>query len=405
MMRHDPTAQNNEAPFSFEELFFSRTDERGIILSGNSVFQRISQYSWDELLKKPHNIIRHTDMPKAVFWLLWDTIKKGDPIGAYVKNRAKDGRYYWVYAIVTPIDGGFLSVRLKPSGPFFSVVEQEYAALAAAERRDGLKPAESAQLLLGRLAELGFKDYNAFMAAALAQVITSRDDQLGKGHDKSIGCFGELVTAAESLMKQADHIFEAYGKSQYVPLNLQVQAAQLGADGATIGVISSNYIIISDEIKQHLDSFLTSAKQVLSTITSGLFLTCVARIQGEVLEFFHQEGGAEEEANAQETGYLEQQRHIYQEKAATGLRAIVRQAEQFMQSCTEMKRMAAALEVTRVMGKVESARLNQEGSGLNELINDLYAFQQAIAEGLKEIENMNRHITNHITQLLPRKNG
>jgi hypothetical protein len=54
-----------EAPFSFEELFFSRTDARGIILAGNSVFQRISQYDWDALIKKPHNIIRHPDMPKG----------------------------------------------------------------------------------------------------------------------------------------------------------------------------------------------------------------------------------------------------------------------------------------------------------------------------------------------------
>lgn len=92
-----------EVPFTFEELFFSRTNWRGVILAGNSVFQRVSLYSWDELIQKPHNVIRHPDMPKGVFWLLWDTIKKGEPVGAYVKNRAKDGRYYWVFAIVTPI--------------------------------------------------------------------------------------------------------------------------------------------------------------------------------------------------------------------------------------------------------------------------------------------------------------
>ena len=123
----------DEVPFSLAELFFSRTDERGIILAGNSIFQRISMYAWEELLKKPHNIIRHPHMPKAVFWLLWETIKKGEPIGAYVKNRAKDGRYYWVFAIVTPIEGGYLSVRLKPSSAFLQVVEQEYKTLVDLE--------------------------------------------------------------------------------------------------------------------------------------------------------------------------------------------------------------------------------------------------------------------------------
>ena len=57
---------DNEVPFTFEELFFSRTDWRGVILAGNSVFQRVSLYDWDELIQKPHNVIRHPDMPKGV---------------------------------------------------------------------------------------------------------------------------------------------------------------------------------------------------------------------------------------------------------------------------------------------------------------------------------------------------
>ncbi|HPE46849.1 MAG TPA: PAS domain-containing protein [Hyphomonas sp.] len=97
----------NESRFEFNELFFSRTDESGIIKFGNSVFQRVSVYEWDELLNKPHKIIRNPDTPRAVFRLLWDSIKSGSPIGAYVKNRAKDGRYYWVFAIVTPVEGGY----------------------------------------------------------------------------------------------------------------------------------------------------------------------------------------------------------------------------------------------------------------------------------------------------------
>jgi len=83
---------SDEISFAIEELFYSRTDQSGIILSGNSVFQRVSIYGWNELSGRPHKIVRHPDMPRAVFFLLWDTIKKGQPVGAYVKNRAKDGR-------------------------------------------------------------------------------------------------------------------------------------------------------------------------------------------------------------------------------------------------------------------------------------------------------------------------
>jgi len=62
------------APFKERELFFSRTDKRGVIQSGNSVFQRVSDYTWDDLLGAPHKNNRHKDMPKAVFWLMWHTI-------------------------------------------------------------------------------------------------------------------------------------------------------------------------------------------------------------------------------------------------------------------------------------------------------------------------------------------
>lgn len=394
-------------PFSFEELFFSRTDERGIILAGNSVFQRISMYEWDELIKKPHNLIRHEDMPKAVFWLLWETIKKGEPIGAYVKNKAKDGRYYWVFAIVTPVEGGYLSVRLKPSSPVFKVVEQEYKGLLAIEQGKKLRPNESAVALLKRIGELGFADYGALMATALSHEVVARDAALGRAPDPAIAYFDELVKAAQSLLKQANVIFDAYAKNEYVPLNLRIQAAQLGEEGGTIGVISNNYNIISTEIKNSLDSFIASAQEVFHTINSGLFLLCTARIQGEVLELFRKEieSGDTTHHQAEESGYLEKQQKTYHQKAMAGLYAITKQAIRFHQACTDMKRLAAALEVTRVMGKVESARLTVKKDGLTELIDDLEVFQSSVAEGLKEIEQMNRSIQYNTQQLLDGTNG
>lgn len=96
---------DGEVPFLIDELFFSRIDERGRIKSGNDVFQRVSQYGWDEMIDRPHNIIRHPTMPRAVFQVLWDRIRGGVPAGAYVKNLAKVGRHYRVFAVVTPLRG------------------------------------------------------------------------------------------------------------------------------------------------------------------------------------------------------------------------------------------------------------------------------------------------------------
>ncbi|MFO1183379.1 MAG: PAS domain-containing protein [Bauldia sp.] len=392
-----------EVPFSFEELFFSRTDGRGVILSGNSVFQRISHYSWDELLDKPHSLIRHPDMPRAVFWLLWETIKKGEPIGAYVKNRAKDGRYYWVFAIVTPVDDGYLSVRLKPSA-LLPLVAEEYRGLLALSTAGKLSPEASAGVLLKRLGELGFANYSAFMATALAKELATRDAELGRPADRMLASFEDLVGAAKSLLDQSGKIFAVYDTAKYVPLNLKIHAAQLGSQGVTIAVISDNYGIISGEIREHMAHFVSSAEGVLKSIYDGLFLICVAKVQHEAAEFFHHEkadgGGAGEEANEREAALLERQQRAYQEKAAAGLRRIVEETQRFQQDCSEMKRLATALEVTRIMGKMECSRLLAVKGGLHQLIDDLATFQTAVSEALKDIERENRTIERYSGRML-----
>ncbi len=125
----------SESPFNANELFFSRTDARGIILGGNSVFVRVSEFSTEELLNKPHNIIRHPEMPKAVFKLLWSYLLTGKSIVAYVKNRSKSGKYYWVLAYATPISNGFLSIRLKPTSKLFNLIPSLYREMLTLESR------------------------------------------------------------------------------------------------------------------------------------------------------------------------------------------------------------------------------------------------------------------------------
>lgn len=393
---------DREVPFSFAELFFSRTDERGVILSGNRVFQRISHYDWDELLNKPHSLIRHPDMPRAVFWLLWETIAKGEPIGAYVKNRAKDGRFYWVFAIVTPVEGGYLSVRLKPSA-LLPLVESEYRGLLEASTAAKWSPEESAAVLLKRLGELGFPNYGSFMATALAKELAARDAELGRPVDRMLACFEELVTAAKSLLDQSGKIFLIYDSAKYVPLNLKIHAAQLGERGVTIAVISDNYGIISGEIKAHMAHFVSSAEEVLKSIYDGLFLLGTAKVQHEVAEFFHHENASGEGAagaDEHEAALLERQLAAYQQKAADALRRIADQAARFQHDCGEMKRLATNLEVARIMGKMESSRLVFVKSGLDQLIDDLASFQVTIVESLKEIERENRAIQRNSMRML-----
>ncbi len=85
------------------ELIISRTDTKGFITYANEAFAKISGYDAKELMGKPHNIVRHRDMPSAVFKSLWESIRKGDMWKGAIKNLRKDGGYYWVWAEVSPV--------------------------------------------------------------------------------------------------------------------------------------------------------------------------------------------------------------------------------------------------------------------------------------------------------------
>jgi hypothetical protein len=394
------TPANAEVPFAIEEIFFSRTNEKGHILFGNSVFQRISHYPWSELCRKPHNIIRHPDMPRAVFWLLWDTIAKGEPVGAYVKNMAKDGRFYWVFAIVTPIEGGYLSVRIKPTGALLPIVEREYAALLAAEKAHRLKPAESAKILLSRLSELGFPDYGAFMATALSQEIKARDEKLGRALDKATVHFEGLAKESAALLKHATSAVADHTAHRYVPFNLRVHAAQLGEAGVTIGVIAMNYDVLATALEAMMSDFIACAQKLFSAVNKGLFLVGTAKIQHEASEDFKTESLAGELAPSGEIALLEEQRCSYEARAADGLRAIVTDAQHFEQACLELKQAVLALGTTRIMGKMESARLAKTDSGLADLLGDLERYQASMTESIQKMLTMSRCIEHDAGRLL-----
>jgi len=97
----------------------SETNSKGIITFANEQFCNVAEYSLAELLNQPHNLVRHKDMPKVAFEDLWRTIKSGKVWQGYVKNKTKNGGYYWVYATVYPYknDSGeqcYMSCRRKP---------------------------------------------------------------------------------------------------------------------------------------------------------------------------------------------------------------------------------------------------------------------------------------------------
>jgi PAS domain S-box-containing protein len=125
-----PVTQN-ETTFKDSDVLVSQTDAGGKLVFVNKVFIEVSGFTNEELIGQPHNIVRHPDMPVEAFEDLWRDLKAGKPWNGYVKNRTKNGNYYWVLASATPIieNGqitGYISIRTKPDSNMVATVSRIY---------------------------------------------------------------------------------------------------------------------------------------------------------------------------------------------------------------------------------------------------------------------------------------
>ena len=122
---------NKEIILTKDIMIVSETDEKGNILYANADFCKIAGFSREELIGKPHNLVRHFDMPKDAFGDLWKTINNGNVWKGIVKNKTKQGEFYWVNATVYPsktVDGKkrYISVRVKPTQEEIDIATKLY---------------------------------------------------------------------------------------------------------------------------------------------------------------------------------------------------------------------------------------------------------------------------------------
>ena len=161
------TQKGNELFFGEDQFVVSKTDLKGKITYVNDLCIVMCGYSEKVMIGAVHNILRHPDLPRAVFKLLWDKVQAGDEIFAYVKNRTKSGQFYWVHAYITPITDtktntiiGYHSVRRSPSQKSLSIIEPLYTKMLKAEKESGVQA--SLSLLENTLSHLKVS-YDAFI--------------------------------------------------------------------------------------------------------------------------------------------------------------------------------------------------------------------------------------------------
>ncbi|MEP4038171.1 PAS domain-containing protein [Pseudophaeobacter sp.] len=386
-----------EAPFGLDEVFISRTDDRGVIKAANHVFKRVAHYEWDELLGAPHRIIRHPDMPKGVFQLLWDTLKRGECMGAYVKNKTKDGLYYWVFAVVVPCPGGFLSARLRPSSAIFEDVQKAYADLLQAEKDDELSPEDSAEVLKGWIQSKGFENYHHFATTALTEELLSRSEALHNAPDKKILQLRQTVSDAGTLVTETEALIKEFDGMRTIPHNLRVIASRIEPAGGPVTVLSQNYGSMSAEMSNWFEANVmgenSNFNKIKDAVSNRLFVEGMTRVLEECADLLTQErrqlGNVDIEKERKILADLvKRERQL----AGDGGEQINFEADRIQRACNIMHRQFLGLSTTRVLCKIEAARLPKDGETLDDIINQLGDFQRCIAKRLHNIAKLSEQI-------------
>ncbi|MFN8224939.1 MAG: PAS domain-containing protein [Gaiellales bacterium] len=409
---------DRESPFEVDELFFSTTDRKGIIRSGNDVFVRVSGWSFPELVGAPHNLIRHPDMPRAVFKLLWDTISVGGTVAAYVKNMAKDGSYYWVLAVVEPVGDGYLSVRMKPTSPVLATVAGLYASVAAEETRleeSGVPRKEaiaaSTKLLLDGLNAAGFPDYASFMRLVIPTELAARESAMSReSHRRRAGgsTLAEIVTScgtlhdylstlfanldsyrslSEALQRKSTFVLGLADDIRLFSLNALIASTRLDHGGASLSVISD---IMRDRSREtaaiigDLDERVAEVKPLLQDLG---FELGIAKLQTEMTLGFAESLALSERDEADDHLIRDDILALttcLSQSVATIVDRLGRVDAQLSQVAHHVGRLAHQLrflEALHLNGRVEAARLDSSA-----------AFGQLFAEIGGQIEAAGREI-------------
>ncbi len=376
---------SSETIFEDTSLLVSRTDTRGVILSANKAFQEVCAMPMSELINAPHKIIRHPDMPKGVFWFLWSRLLAQKPISAYVKNKTGEGNFYWVYATIAPLEGGFISMRIKPLADRVAKIEALYTELLDIEQKQNITPKESAAKLSEMLRRDGYSDFEDFMANSAATETANRLEVTDQPIDQRIKQQTFVLERWAQVKQECEKVSQAYVRLSTTSSNLQIQAAALNEKGRGMNEISKNFAILAKKINSELANLSFGATEVETTVRQVILLNSVGTLLSEADEIFKTESGGN--AHDNEKNIIAKQRRLYAERADDAMMDVSRQLDRFFQRSEDIKRSLIGLSVTRTMCAIENASINHQGdSSIPAIIEELSRFQGIADSGISVIE-------------------
>lgn len=397
-----------EGEFSYNELFFSVTDPRGVIQFGNSVFSRVAEYEVADLNGKPHNVIRHPNMPKCVFRLLWQTIQSGNPITAYVLNRSKLGKAYWVCATVIPVESGYLSVRTKPASGYFNAIPKLYKTLRNHEA-NGQSVDATLETLKKTVRDLGYTSYDELSQAILTDEMTkiselSSFEERAQTMSEAARCCTETSRLSRnifsSIMNVANRIKETIvlvqsafaidNQIRMLSFNMTILAEKEDSKAHVLSAVCHQMTSQSDLIHKSINELNLVVSDYRMQVRKVEHHASLVHLQLEMISYFVNVDFAFEELSNIRTSH--QVRLLV--TSATQLLFDIRQtilrfrdtSLRFERLVEEMNQSIVFLEIVRVRGLVESAELSTSGASFEEQVKQISAQLGPYRMAIKKIE-------------------
>lgn len=384
----DTSILEKEAPYDIEDLFFSRTDARGVIQSGNDVFQKVSKFEWSQLIGAPHKVVRHPDMPRSIFYIIWEKLAAGLTVGVYVKNKTRDDRYYWVFAIMTPAADGFLSIRLKPQSELLDVIKDEYAALLELENENNLSLQTTAKQFEDGLKRHGFDNYLAFAATAAHKELDLRDTKLDRPDNLTRISFRKMQQAVTDIRTTSRDVMLACERVENLPTNLQIKSSRLGALAAPIGIIASDCTERTKALVSQMTEIDAATQEAKRAVYVACLKSSVKDMQSEMLDRFADDDDAPPgQDKTEETEILRERVDISNQEMVDGIRELSRKIRLFASTAQSIDRAIVGMNVTRIMCGIESNILGQKAGGIRDIVKNLETFQNDVPLLLRSIED------------------